>query len=1200
MNFFSFSLHDFGGGFKSVRFLVALAVGFLLLSSPSGLRAQALSGITGTVTDVSGGVVPDAKVTATNTATGVASHATTGSAGQYTITDLIPGNYTVKIERPGFQVSITKDVNVEVARNSTVDAVLKTGNASETMEVVAEAIALETSQPDIGTSFESKALAELPIPIGDNSRARAIDSFLFLTPGVTGDSFSHRISGGVDFQNEVVFNGVAAAQAETQGYQTNINPPFELVAEFRALSSVFSAQYGLAQGVASYQFASGTNALHGDVFEILKNNIFDARRVDGPTDPTTGKVITPVDTQHNYGFSLGGPVVLPKIYNGKNKTFFYVSLDWYRQNNAVNGHMSVPTKAMKGGDFSALVDPNKGNALIPIFAPANFTPPAGCGVAAGQQFPGNIIPKACMSTISQSILPLIPDPTGNGIQDNLNSQISNVPTRQTNYGFSIDHNLTDRQKIHGTFWRDKWNQPNCCDNNALFSNQLSGLKNEPRLGTGLFLSYSNALTSNLVMTAGFGWMGEINNELNTSLGYKLPAIASGEIFPLVTFGGDAPNSFTTWGAGNGGETFSLNRKLGVTLNNNWLYTHGRHTFNFGAEIRRVYQDDHECQSCGGQFGFSSNSTSNGSNTGATGNAFASFLLGMPDSASRQFAAESRLRNFYVAPYIQDNIKVTSKLTLDVGLRWDVMRPFTENNNNVVFFDPKIPNPGAVNPATGQPLLGAATKFGNCAGCSGYTSADMHWRNFGPRIGIAYKLNHKTVLLSGYALNFLDGGAYEFGTNKVANNYGNQQTGIFNVIGGGTNSPNFGSWDAKTMPVPTPLPFGPAFLNGVGINGFGRDRGFAPYLQNWNVGIQRELPWNMFFSASYVGNRGIHLPATLDNPKQLDPAILNQVCPGGITPGTTICSLGQPWNSAAGQQVLQARGFPFDPVSGLFVPYTNFKNDIGVVSTRFALRPFPMYSGVTDNFDNSGVDSYHSLQVTGQKRFTNGVSFLVAYTVSKTMSNTDSGFSTFNSTALDKFNKKQQWAVAADDRANILNISTVYELPIGPGKRFLNRGGLLTKNVLGGWQVSAIAQYTSGTPLRIGANGNPLGTGNIANLVPGVPFSINYDNYYKGLPVFNTKAFASPGTWVLGNAPRRIGDLRNPFRSNENIAFAKHFFFGEKVTAELRMEFFNLLNRMQICGPETNVNSGNFGIVNNGNGCQDNNPRQGQAYFKVNF
>src|SRR5260370_849906 len=202
--------------------------------------------------------------------------------GQYPITHLIPANYTVKIERPGFQVSITKDVNVEVARNSTVDAVLKTGNASETMEVVAEAIALETSQPDIGTSFESKALAELPIPIGDNSRARAIDSFLFLTPGVPGDSFSHPISGGVDFQNEGVFNGLAAGQAETQGYQPNINPPFELVADLRALSSVFSAQYGLAQGVASYQFASGTNPLHGNVFDILNNNIFSPRTVDAP------------------------------------------------------------------------------------------------------------------------------------------------------------------------------------------------------------------------------------------------------------------------------------------------------------------------------------------------------------------------------------------------------------------------------------------------------------------------------------------------------------------------------------------------------------------------------------------------------------------------------------------------------------------------------------------------------------------------------------------------------------------------------------------------------------------------------------------------------------------------------------------------------------------------------------------------------
>jgi len=212
---------------------------------------------------------------------------------------------------------------------------LKPGTASETVEVTASAITLETSVPDVSTSFEQKALAELPIPIGDTGvgpHARAIEQFLFLTPGVTGDSFSHRIGGGVDFQNEVVFNGVAAAQAETQGFQTNINPPFELVSEFRALSSVFSAQYGLAQGVASYQFASGTNAFHGDGFEILKNEMFDAKNLSDPTD-ANGHVLTPIDKQHNFGFSVGGPVIIPKIYNGKDKTFFYTSFDWYRLNN---------------------------------------------------------------------------------------------------------------------------------------------------------------------------------------------------------------------------------------------------------------------------------------------------------------------------------------------------------------------------------------------------------------------------------------------------------------------------------------------------------------------------------------------------------------------------------------------------------------------------------------------------------------------------------------------------------------------------------------------------------------------------------------------------------------------------------------------------------------------------------------------------
>src|SRR5882724_8816375 len=257
--------------------------------------AQALSGIQGTVTDSTGAVVPDA--------TNVASHAVTSSAGTYTVTDLIPGTYTVKVEKGGFTTWLSKGVVVDAGgKQSNADATLKTGSATETVEVIASPISLETSQPELGAVVETKVLEELPNQIG--GLGRQIDNFLFLTPGTTGGSFSHRINGGLDFQNEVVFNGVVANQSETQGFQTIINPPYELVSEFRVLTSVFSAQYGLAQGVASYQFASGTNTLHGDAFEVLRNSYFDAR--DARTAAAGGPVS--VDRENNYGFSLGGPV----------------------------------------------------------------------------------------------------------------------------------------------------------------------------------------------------------------------------------------------------------------------------------------------------------------------------------------------------------------------------------------------------------------------------------------------------------------------------------------------------------------------------------------------------------------------------------------------------------------------------------------------------------------------------------------------------------------------------------------------------------------------------------------------------------------------------------------------------------------------------------------------------------------------------
>jgi hypothetical protein len=1157
-------------------------------------RAQSLSGIGGTVTDNSGAIVSGGKVTVRNTATGVVSHAVTSSAGTYAIAGLVPGPYSVSITAPGFETSVHDGVIVSVAAQATVNASLLPGAVDTTVQVTSNAITLETNEPQVGATIEHKVVEELPDQVGGvnggvGARGRQIDDFLFLAPGVQGGEFSHRISGGEDFSNEILFQGIPAVQPETEGFQSNINPPFEMVSEFNVASAVFSTQYGLGQGAATYQFVSGNNQLHGDAFEINRNNFFDARGLV-QINPHV-----PVDKQNNYGFSLGGPVFLGKLYDGRNRTFWHATSEWYSFNQQPSVTMNVPTALAKQGNFSE---------YGPIYVPQGVS----CnGLKPGQEFPNDTIPQNCFSPLASSLLSQIPNPTIPGqLVNNINSQIGVLQTRQTSWGFTVDHNFNDRQSIHYSQWRDIYNTP-LIDNNAYFSNELSGLKSEPRLGSGFFLTYTNALTQHLVVTAGVGWLGELNNEINQHQNVSFGGVASSNVLPTISFGGLAPNEPTTWGVNSAGETESINRKLGVAIANNYIYTRGRQTITFGFETRRAFQDDHECVSCGGSFAFSSLTTSNGDvnqndaqNENNTGNAFASFLLGQVDATFRQQALETKLRNFSISPYVMDDIKLTPHLTVSAGLRWDILQPFTAlNNNNIVFLDPNLANPGAVS-TNGTPLFGAATSLGtNCPLCAGFNRATMSFRHVGPRAGFAYQVNPKTVVLGGYALIFLDGGAYEFGTNKVALNYGSILAGTNQVNSSGTNIASYGSWDTKQLAVPTNSALTRTIGNGSGILHVFQQNGIAqPYSQMFNLGVQRELPWNLFLSVSYVGNHGVHLPSALNPTNQLNPQYLSL----GQTLGLT-------WTDPAAQAALRSLGFGMS--GGLYTPYANFINDFPTQTLAQALVKFPQFlpteNGQTlNNFDTNGVSIYNSLQVQFQKRFTNGLSFLTAYTLSRTMSNADEGFSVNTPTALNGFDQNAEWAVSTADQTHLLTISGVYELPFGQGKPFFGSHGFVSRQIIGGWQLSGVFQYESGTPFGITASGSPLQTGgNRANEVPGVPVQLNYKNYYLNKPVFNTAAFSDPGRFAVGDAPRNESVLRNPFASNENLALAKKFFFGEKVTGELRMEYFNVLNRMQICGPsDANVsdsrqaNNGNFGYVVAP--CQANNPRQGQAYFRVNF
>jgi len=1243
--------------FSILAVALILCTGALLQTQSA--NAQGLSGMTGTITDQSGASVPDAKVTVLNKNTNVVRTSTTSSQGSFFITDLIPGTYSVKVEKTGFQTATIPEINVYASQTATADVTLQTGSAADMVEVIAPTITLQTDEPTLGTVIQSTIVQEVPNFIG-GGRDRQIDSFLFLAPGVTGGAFSHRINGGIDFQNEVMFNGVVAAQAETQGFQTIYNPPYDLVNEPEVITSNFSAKYGFAQGVASYKFKTGTNQLHGNFFEINRNSYFDAAGVNPPGSGFNNagvfvKAGVPHDVENNFGFSVGGPVWIPKLYDGRNKTFFYTSWDWYRVNAPATGDLTVPTQAMVGGDFSALCTTgftaglcndrdSGGHVQNQIYVPQNFTGaavPSGCvAPAPGQPWAGDKIPTNCFSALSQTLLPIIPTPQFSTPSNNLAPQISNLPTKQANIGFSIDQNFGQTQAVHVAWWRNNWTNLGCSVNCVFFNNEFSGAQINPNTGTGFIATYSKTFSSHLVMTAGFSWLGEINDQFNTHTNVSFAGVTNGGTLPFIRFDGNAGQITTpsSWGmqASSGplfGETFSINRKLGLGFDNNWLYIHGRNTFNFGFEIRRAYQDDHECQGCGGGFDFKSSTTADPTNiSGNTGAAFASYLLGDVDSAFRRFVAENKLRNLYFAPYVQDDIKISPKLTVNLGLRWDIPRPFLESSDNATFFSPTTPNPGAIDPATGQPLLGAASRLGSGAGRSGFRRADIHWKDFSPRIGLAYKLTPKTVILGGYAVNFLDEGPYEFGNNKLSVDYGSLSAGQIQVNSFGNNVPHYGIWDGNPLGVPSLASFSPETFNGTGpLFQFQKNNGHDAYIQMWNAGFQRELSGNILLSVSYIGNRALHLTSMLNPINQTNQAFVTQFCPSGVpTDATCLLSSQSPnfaWTSAASQAALQGLGFGQAPctVAGCpasgtaFTPYVNFVNDYGTgAGLSQALLPHPQYNpsessgGLTNQFDMNGTSFYNALQVQAQKRYSNGLTFLVNYTLSKNMSNTDSGFSTFNFGSENRFNQKAEYSIAGNDQRHVANIAGVYELPIGPGKKFLNQGGMLKKNLLGGWQLSGVMQYASGTPLSVTANNSDvfLNGFNRANFDSSVALNVNYNNYYKGLPVFTTSAFSDPG-FRQGNEPRNLEQLRNPFNSNENLALAKHFYFGERVTAELRMEFTNILNRMTVCGPNTNADDNtNFGRVgSNGNvvggvnginPCQSTTPRHGQAFFKISF
>ena len=1175
--------------------LSAIALGIVALLAGLPVAAQVQTGISGTVADPTGAVIPHAQVIVKNNSTGVASSTITSSAGTFTVLGLLPGTYSVATNAPGFTKVVTAVV-VDVAKISTVNITLSLGTAAQTVEVRGNSIALETASPNIGTTLSPELVESAPLEI--SGMTRQIDTFITLTPGVQVTSLPNAprapaINGAMFLENGVEFNGVPVAFVQNQGAQTYINPPYESVSEFRLDNSTFDAQYGLGEGATTFNMASGTSQFHGDAFEINRNQFFDSAGFFPTRFDAKGKPLPPIDQENDYGFTLGGPVVIPKIYNGKNRTFFHFSSEWFQQNQPQTAIGTVPTPAMKVGDFSHFVDAS-GN-LTPIYDPLT-----------GKPFPGNIIPQSRFSSVAKALLPLIPNPTlpgtNFGLQNNEGPAVHSLPVRQVSWAYTIDHNLTSSQNIHFSEWRNSITSPSFSWAPIVpATNELQSERNISNIGSGFLLNYVKTFNPNLVMTAGADAIEYNNIQQNANTGIKFAGAVGATTLPLIKF--DGQNALTNWGAFGGrgfngvlaGLTEINNWNLGMVFVNNWMWQKGRHTLNIGGQFRKTYQDDLECSDCGGGINFSQRTTStpNSSdpNFSSYGSSFASFLLGYVDASNRIRNNYGTLGNKAFALYIQDNYRVKPRLTVNAGLRYDILVPFTETQNNIVFPDRNKPDPGAGN------LPGGLTRFGHCQGCAGFTRAPIDWHYVQPRVGFSYQLNNKTVLQSGFYVSVLNGGAYEYGTSRMGVYMGATLAGSVFHNSTGSNQPAAGNWDTQPLTLPAPKTFGPSLGDGNSVYDFPITRvppgdlpnappvQTAPYIEGWNVRIQRELPSNMFLTVAYVGNRTVHLPTTNENNDQVNPSVLK-------------------YGSLLGDNILD----PAVVAAGFKPPYPQFVQQFGGSATlEQALEPYPQFAGFSPSFEQDGTSFYNGLQVQGEKRFSNGLSYIANFTLARAYSNNFVASTTFSPNSVNSYYPQQEWAPSVIDQLYNVNVAATYELPFA---KYLHSPNRLVSTLVGGWKVSAILTYASGFPFGVNdSQENPLLVNgfNRANITPGASLqTFNYGlskAYFEGKttaqPVqFTTNAFSDAGAWVVGNSLRSYSALRTPPLRIENFSGSKTFQLGERVRASLRVDYFNAFNRTQLEPPDTEVEDSTFGMITNLASQISN--RQGQVSLRVEF
>ncbi len=1172
----------------------SLLAGFAVLVFCFSAFAQNATGtLDGRVVDSSGAAVPGARVTVENQATNVKLTTTTSTEGRFYQRYLQPATYRVTVEKQGFDKYIESGILLDVEQTVSLTVALKVGDVSTIIEVRADTAQLATETSTVTTTISSQAILDLPI------QGRSPMTLTTLVPGVipSGGSNSPWISGGRNDYNEVTIDGTSVIVPENNVSHLQIGyiPIQDSVAEVSIVTNSLAAEYGrTGGGTVNMSTRSGSNQIHFTLFEFVRNNIFNANSYGN----IRAGINSPSVVRYNqFGGTAGGPVWIPHVYDGRSRTFFFVGEQSTRQPSGSTPTFSVPTDAMKQGNFAGFTNGAGGGvgSAVTIYDPLTAGPNAACPSSQPncfrQPFPGNIIPTNRFDPVAIKLMSFFPEPNSPGTVTNTALQTNNWHTVGESTSPSdqidtrLDHYFSEKLRM---FIRGS-NQTGYSSGFNAFGNVAT----PTGTGDGPTHSYSRSITMNWIYTFNPTTILNLNYAFNRDVSVRLPfsygtcpsalgfpspinGVVDDCEFPQVTMSGNS----SSYVEGSASYTTLKDIPYSHVLRGDVTKIMGKHTLKMGATWEKLFLNFTQLGSPDGQYAFGSSYTQQNASAGTSttqGNGFATFLLGLPNNngSDLQYSYSTASSSTYTGAYFQDDWKVTPRLSLNIGVRYEVDTPRTERHNRLSYFDVNAPSPlqGMVASSPTCPncgnLKGAMMFVGQAGSQWGRHQTPTDLNNFGPRFGFAYKVNEKTVVRGAYAILYAPSMMQAAGTSGSAGAEGfTGGTALNTSLDNGT---TFVSSLSNPFPNGLIRPQGSA--NGP-ISGSLTDIGGSigesffidyvnPVIQQWNVTVQHQLKGNWLIQAGYLGSKGQHLPDGESN------MTYDQLPDSDLALGTALlANVPNPFY-----------GIIQNPTSIYASP---------TIQARYLLAQYPQYQAVNAFRKPQANSNYQSGIFSAEHRYRSGFTTLIAFTGSKLIDDA-SQVVTYIGQAGNKqdfYCRKCEKSVSAQDVPKRLVASATYELPIGRSRKYFTSMPKGADLVFGGWQINGITTFQRGIPIQLSNGGNSANIG-----APGIRPMDNGQNPFVGGDIKNRLNdyfvqgdFSQTPNYAFGNVGRFLPNVRQPGTHNLDASLFKNFRPIEKMSLQLRAEAYNFTNSPTWAAPGTTVNNpATFGIVTSESG-----------------